>query len=205
MIDSTLLQSLDLGSLSFPSHPQEGCATLKIKGELKVDAQKPNGKSDPKLTTVGKGARHVSIELWWTTRIDDESRAFIKQISPVGINSGKAWELSHPDCEIYGFSAILFTSIGELTREVGKVSITFEALSWKKTPPAQTGTGSKTATKAEAWHNAPTKEQVTHVTFTTSDGNKIDMGAGPIGVIIDGGKNKIGGFGGPDAPVAEVP
>lgn len=205
MIPSSLLQALDLGSLRFPSDPSEGVATLKIKGEYKIDVQKPAGKDDPKLTGVGKDARHVSIEMWWSTRIDDETRAFIKKVSPVGINAGKAWEISHPDCELYSFDSIQFTSIGELTREVGKVSISLEALSWKKTPAAKKGTGAKTASKAEEWRNVPTKGAAGHILHKTSDGNTIDMGPGPIGVTIDGGKNAVGGFGGPDAPAAAVP
>jgi hypothetical protein len=195
VIDSNLLQALSLGSLSFPSNPREGCCTLKIKGDLKVDAQKPAGKNDPKLTTVGKEARHVSIELWWTTRIDDESRSFVKQISPVGLNAGKAWEISHPDCEIYGFDAILFTSIGELTREVGKVSITFDALSWKKTPPAQKGTGSKTATSAQAWQ----------VSMSTVSGSLATANGQVSMSTISGSLATANGFDGPDAPKAVVP
>lgn len=205
MIESSLLQAIDLGSLRFPSDPSQGCATLKINGEYKIDVQKPAGKNDPKLTGVGIDARHVSIEMWWTTRIDVESRAFIKQISPVGINAGKAWEISHPDADIYSFNSIQFTNIGEFAREAGKVSITFEALSWKKPAAAKKGTGTKTATKAEEWRNVPIKGAAGHITHVTSDGNTVDMGPGPEGITIDGGKNAVGGFGGPEAPKAEVP
>jgi hypothetical protein len=203
MIASSLLQALDLGALKFPSNPSEGVATLKIKGKYKIDEKKPHGKDDPTLTGVGKEAREVTVEMWWTTRIADETRSFIQQISPVGINAGKAWELSHPDCEIYRFNAIMFTSIGEIDRSTtGKESISFTALSWTKTPPVQKGTGAKTATDAEQWKNAPSTGGNT--IYITPSGQKIDMGPGPVTYTTPSGQ--VYGFDqAENAPSASVP
>ncbi len=200
-VERSQLFTLDLGHLKFPSDSTQGGAVLKVGAEYKVDVQKPSGKDDPQINGQGKDARHVKVSFWWTTRIDDEARAFLREISPVGVNAGKAWEINHPDQEIYNFASIEFTKIGEMDHEHGKSSVEFEALSWKKTSPAQTGSGTKTATEAEKWEDGD--GTAGHVFFTTSDGNRVDMGAGPVTQVTSSG-NRVG-FNASDAPKAKVP
>lgn len=200
-VERTQLFTLDLGRLKFPSDPTQGAATLKIGAEYKVDVQKPSGKDDPQIKGQGKDARRVKVSLWWTTRIDDEARAFLREISPVGVNAGKAWEISHPDMEIYNFASIEFTRIGEMDHEHARSSVELEALSWKKTTPAQRGSGTKTATEAEQWQEGAGTSD--HIFFKTSDGNRIDMGPGPATEITSEG-NRVG-FNSADAPKAKVP
>jgi hypothetical protein len=197
------VMSIDLGPNRFPSDPNEGIATLTIEGEYKVDVQKPHGKDDPTIKGVGKDARHIKLVLQWTTRIEEEARAFIKTASPLGPNAGHAWETTHPDCDLYFFDSIQLTKQGEIARTAGDRTITFEGLSWKHTVPVQSGAGAKTAKKADGWTNPDSIAGKGHTTFTTSSGNVIDMGAGPVAVETSDGNTF--GFGSGAAPKAKVP
>ncbi len=201
--DPKILESFDLGDNHWPPDPSEGWAEVKFSAEYAVDEQKPAGKDDPTVKNTGRKARKFSAILHWTSRIDDAARRYIMQISPVGVNQGKAWELVAADAILYNVDNVELTSMGEITRTAGERTLTIGGISWIKKPPVKSGTGVKSADKPVEWHNAPVKGADQHVTFKTSDGNTIDMGPGPIAQKTSDGNTF--GFNGADAPKAEVP
>ncbi len=193
--------SFALGDNSWPPDPDEAWAEVKFSAEYAVDEQKPAGKDDPTIKNTGRKARKVTLVLHWTNRMDSDARAFLMQVSPVGINQGKAWEMSHIDAELYRVDAVTITTMGEITRTPGERTLSLGGISWIKKPAVKTGTGVKSADKAVEWKNAQIASD--HVTFKTSDGNTIDMGPGPITSKTTDGNTY--GFGADDAPAAEVP
>jgi hypothetical protein len=200
--DPKQLESFDLGSNRWPPDPSEGYAVVKYSAEYEVDEQKPSGKDDPTVKNKGRKARKFTAELHWTLRIDTEARAYIKQVSPVGVNQGKAWELVHPDAELYNVDNVELTSMGEITRTPGERTLTLTGISWIKKPPVKVGTGTKSADKAVVWTDQ--KPTVNHVIYTSPSGQKYDMGAGPIEVVTPSGQKY--GFDQPEnAPAAKVP
>jgi len=200
-----LLQSFDLGPHRWPPDPAEGFAIVKFSAEYAVDEQKPNGKNDATIKNTGRKARKFSAELHWTRRIDDKARAYILQISPVGVNQGKAWEFVHLDAELYNIDNIEILTMGEIERTYGERTLTIGGISWVKKPPLKVGTGVASAKKPEEWVNARPADQ-SHVFFHTSDGNTIDMGPGPVTYTsTTTAEQNQKGFSGPAAPSAKVP
>lgn len=199
--DADFLMTVDIGQNRFPPDPGEGWAEVLFSAEYELDAQKPHGKDDADIKGVGRKAREVTIILHWTNRIDDLARSFIREVSPVGPNQGKAWELVHPDTELYNVDSIQLKSMGEIKRTPGERTLTLKGLSWAKKAPVQKGTGAVTAKKPEEWTD-PTGAN-DHVLLVTSDGNTIDMGPGPVTYENEDGNNY--GFNGADAPAPEVP
>jgi hypothetical protein len=200
--DPKLLEAFDLGDNHWPPDPNEGHAVVKFSAEYEVDEQKPAGKDDPTVKNKGRKARKFTAELHWTLRIDSEARAYIKQVSPVGANQGKAWEIVHPDAELYNVDNVEILTMGEIARTAGERTLTIGGISWIKKPPVKVGTGTKSADKAVVWSDQ--KPTVTHVIYTTPSGNKIDMGAGPVTIETPSG-NKIGFDQPENAPSAKVP
>jgi hypothetical protein len=199
--DPKLLEAFDLGSNRWPPNPDEGWAEVKFSAEYDVDEQKPAGKDDPTVKNKGRKARKFTAILHWTLRIDSEARAYIKQVSPVGVNQGKAWELVHPDAELYNVDSVQLLTMGDISRTAGERTLTLGGVSWIKKPPVKVGTGTKSADKAVEWTDKNVSSD--HVILVTSDGNRIDMGPGPATATTTTG-NKFG-FNQPDAPKVAVP
>ena len=199
--DPQQLMSFALGDNSWPPNPDEAWAEVKFSAEYAVDEQKPAGKDDPTVKNTGRKARKVTLILHWTDRMDAEARVFLRTVSPVGVNQGKAWEISHVDAELYNVDSVELTTMGEIARTASTRDITLGGISWIKKPAAKAGTGVKSADKPVEWKDTP--QNADHFTFKTADGNTIDMGAGPVAVKTRGGQEY--GFGTSDAPAAEVP
>jgi len=195
------LMTVDLGPNRWPPNPKEAWAIVTFSAEFELDAQKPHGKDDADIKGVGRKAREVTIELHWTKYMDSEARAFILLVSPVGINQGKAWELSHPDQDLYNVDSAQLKSMGEIKRTAGERTLILKGLSWAKKKPVQSGTGSTTAAKPVEWVDTPPGGS--HLTVTTSGGNTIDLGPGPATVTTSNG-NALG-FNGAQAPKPAVP
>lgn len=199
--DPRLLMSFDLGPNRWPPDPDEGFAVVKFGATYKLDPQKPNGKDDPSIKNVGREARKFSAELHWTSRIDSDARAYIKQISPVGINQGKSWDLRHIDQELYNVDAVELDEMGEIERGPNERKVTIKGISWNRAQQIKVGTGATTPAAPVSYTNPDDKPG--DVTFTTSTGNVINMGPGPITQTTSTGN--VIGFNGADAPKPSVP
>lgn len=195
------LMTFDLGQNRWPPNPKEGYAIVTFSAEFELDPQKPHGKDDADIKGVGRKAREFTAELHWTKYMDSEARAYLTLVSPVGVNQGKAWELSHPDQDLYNVDSVQLKTMGEIKRTPGERTCILKGLSWAKKKPVQTGVGSTTAAKPEEWVDSPI--QGTHLTATTSDGNTIDLGPGPATATTPNGNTF--GFNGAQAPKPAVP
>lgn len=199
--DPRALMTFDLGPNRWPPDPAEGFALVTFSAEFELDPQKPHGKDDADIKGVGRKAREFTAELHWTSRIDSDARAYLLQVSPVGINQGKAWELVHPDQDLYNVDSVQLKTMGEIKRTPGERTCVVKGLSWAKKKPVQSGVGATTAAKPLEWVDSP--PAASRITAITSDGNTIDLGPGPATATTSDG-NTIG-FNGAQAPKPAVP
>lgn len=199
--DPRALMAFDLGPNRWPPDPAEAFAIVTFSAEYELDPQKPHGKDDADIKGVGRKARDITLELHWTKYVDSEARAYILQVSPVGINQGKAWELSHPDQDLYNVDSAQLKTMGEIKRTAGDRTLVLKGLSWARKKPVQSGVGSTTAAKPLEWVDHTIAEA--NLIVTTSDGNKINLGPGPATNTTSEGN--VFGFNGAAAPKPAVP
>ncbi len=193
--DPRAYTSIAMGSAVFPFDTGEGSIVFDPECSVSLDVAKPHGKSAPKITDTGKEAGKVKIDLVWSFRIEKETVAFLSQISPALDGSGTPLDITHPDAAMFGIDAMIVERMFGLKRETGKASISLSGIGWKKTNAAQAG-GAKVPGSAKP--AAATPDASDHITFTTSDGNTIDMGEGPLDA--ENSEGNTYGFGGDDAP-----
>lgn len=193
--DGWAYTSIALGENVFPFDSREGTVTFDPECSRALDVAKPHGKDAPKITDKGKEAPKVKLDLVWSYRIEEATKAFLLAVSPHGPNGGIPLDITHPDAEIFGIDSMIVERMSGLKREPGKAQITLTGTGWKKTEPAQAG-GAKVPGAAKPAATVP--EANDHITFETSDGNTIDMGEGPLDVETSDGNTY--GFGGDDPP-----
>lgn len=177
-----------IGTWQFP--PTSGSCTVlvSIEAEGKVDEKEADGKDDATTTWKGRKPASVKISLSWRafnwqgqTPANVDIRAALKDLSPRGMNGGKAWEFTHCDAEVHGVLSIIIKKISGPKWELGsdKVTADIEAASWVKPAPKDTG-AAKTPASASPWDAA-------------APGRKPSTPSAPQG------------FGGPSAPAAPTP
>src|SRR5262245_40310493 len=146
-----LVESVGLAEFRFPADPREGRVTFRPDASIKIDQAKPHGTDEAKTTVVGKNPVGLRMTLEWSYRISAESRAFIRNTSPRGPNSGKPLEVTHPDCELYHFDSILIQKQGPIERSDGGQwgKIEYECVGWdKRLRAANNGKGAIAPKKA---------------------------------------------------------
>lgn len=192
-----LYQSIALGNLVFPALPDSGVATIEITQEIKVDEKEAQGKDDAKVTIKGLKPSDIKVHLQWFNRIDKQTMDFLREISPRNKkNSGKPFQLVHPDAKSASISDVIVKKIGPIKREPGTNSCDLEMVSWIKKP---TGSGSKTPTDPMQWSGSGSTTRI------GSNGNRVGGFADdPPTKKIGSNNNQVGGMdNGPNKPVAK--
>ena len=138
-----LYDSIQIGSTLFPSDPLEGVVRVKVKTGADVEQQKANGKTAARTNVKGKKTPKVSLAFQFTRRIWETANALRLAIDPGGDNSGKPWEVRHPELAARGVTAVVFTDMGELGIKGDAFEFSVEADGWVEPPAAKLG-GTKT-------------------------------------------------------------
>lgn len=195
--DPRAYTSIAMGSAVFPFDTGEGSIVFDPECSVSLDVAKPHGKDVPKVTVTGKEASKFKLDLTWSYRIEAQTMAFLADVSPVGPNSGQPLDITHPDALIFGIDAGIVERMYGLKRAPGggMGSCSLSGTGWKKSPKGATG-GAKVPGSAKPAAASPDASD--HITFTTSDGNTIDMGEGPLDA--ENSEGNTYGFGGDDAP-----
>ncbi|HMV65509.1 MAG TPA: hypothetical protein PKA64_01570 [Myxococcota bacterium] len=153
-----------VGEHRWPPGEGGGKADLSINGSLNNKVQEANGKDDAKITITGKKVPDIELKITWITApssnpTEDDARTFVDAVGPFGPNSGKPFELTHPDAPWYGVTSVIFLEQGKIERGEGQASITLKGKGWKKPKPVGGDGKAQTPNDPQKWHqNGLTKK-----------------------------------------------
>lgn len=191
-----LWDTLGIGTRRWPSvYPGVGSVKVSVKTAAKVDQQTANGKDRARAKLKGRAVTPVSVHFQFTREIWAETIELRSEIDPGGDGYDKVWEISYPEATLRKFNRILFHDMSELIITGDAYSFSVEGDAWDEPAKVLTG-GTKTPT-------TPVKWDPKHVYQTTSTGNVVDFGEGPVTATTSDGNTY--GFGGPSAPTPEIP
>lgn len=129
----------DIGPFHWPPRAGEGGIRVTVTTSIDVDQQKPKGKDVARTTVKGRKPASVKLVLSWTRQVELDGDAIRIALDPNGENSGKVWEVTHPEANKRGVHNILITKASELTVTGDLFTFTLEADGWTEPTPAAVG------------------------------------------------------------------
>lgn len=190
--------TLMLGANKFPPrYPGVGRVKVTCDGGAEVDRPKVNGKDGAEAKFKGKRVTDLSFEVSFISEVWDEAMAYYIAIDPQAAGYGKIWETVHPACVMRGANKVLIESMTGIVSTGDLHTFTGKGSGWFAPDKPKGAGGTSTPKKAEKWVDTK-PDDPTHTYAKLSNGNKVDLGTGPVEQKTTTG-NKYG-FGGSAAP-----